>query len=197
MRLARAVASIALAALVVAGCSAGPPNRPSTGGNFADATCADLASWASTIQRAYRNLQDVQRFDPDNPTTSAQQQLRQLSQSLSDADRATQRLSDGISGRKAPEIENGEEVKKTIVDALKELREIGKTVRTSVDDYDVATATPEQAAKLKGDLQAMATGVETSLAQLTPLVSTNQQLRDALANSATCQRAASDLFSSS
>jgi hypothetical protein len=38
--------------------------------------------------------------------------------------------------------------------------------------------------------------VQNTLAQLTPLVANNEQLRAALQNSATCQRAASDLGSS-
>jgi hypothetical protein len=87
-------------------------------------------------------------------------------------------------------------VKKTVLAALQELRDLGKRTRASIDAYDPQTATSEQTAQLKSDLQNVADGVQNTLAQLTPLVADNDQLRSALQNSATCQKAASDLGSS-
>ena len=193
----RGLAVLIAVLLLAVGCSGSPPNTPAAGGNFADATCVDLANWAGTVQRAFRSLQAVQQFDPAGNATTEQDQLRALSQALTDADRATQRLSDGIAGRRAPDVENGEQVKKTIVDALKELRDLGKQARASVDGYNAATASRDDAAKHKQDLQGVADSVQNTIAQLTPLVANNEQLRSALQNSATCQRAASDLTSSS
>jgi hypothetical protein len=196
--LKRVVVALLCAALMgVGACGGSPPNQPSAGGTFADATCADLASWAASIQRAFRSLQAVQQFDPSGNATTTQAGLQRLSTSLSDADRATERLSDGINGRRAPDVANGEQVKKTILDSLKELRDLGQAARTSIDSYNVATATKDQADKLKSDLQDVSDGVQNTLAQLTPLVANNDQLRAALQNSATCQRAASDLGNSS
>ena len=192
----RAVAAVAISVALAAGCGGSPPNTPAAGGTFADATCADLANWASSLQRALHDLQSVEQFDPAGNSTTVGAQLRQLSAALSDADRATQRLSDGISSRRAPDVENGEQVKKTIVDALKELRDLGKQARTSIDAYDVGTATPEQATKLKSDLQGLGDGVQNTLAQLAPLVTDNEQLRAALQGAPTCQKAASALSSS-
>ena len=60
----------------------------------------------------------------------------------------------------------------------------------------MSTATREQAAKLKSDLQGVADSVQNTLAQLTPLLANNEQLRRALENSATCRSAASNLTSS-
>ena len=148
------------------------------------------------MQRAFRSLQAVQQFDPSGNVTTTQGELQVLGTSLADADRATERLSDGISSRRAPDVQDGEQIKKTILDALKELRDLGKAARTSIDSYNVATATKDQADKLKTDLQGVSDGVQNTLAQLTPLVANNEQLRAALQNSATCQRAASDLGSS-
>jgi len=187
--------AVAIALLTVA-CGGSPPNQPSAGGTFADATCADLAAWSGSIQRSFRSLQAVQQFDPSGNGTTTQTELRALSAALTDADRATERLYDGINGRRAPDVQDGEQVKKTILDALKELREIGKAARTSIDAYDVANATKDQADKLKSDLQGVSDSVQNTLAQLTPLVANSEQLRAALQNSATCQRAASDLGSS-
>jgi hypothetical protein len=181
---------------MVTSCSGSPPNTPAAGGTFADATCADLANWAGAMQRAFRSLQEVQQFDPSGGATAEKTKLGTLSLALSDADRATARLSDGISSRRAPDVDNGEQVKKTVVDGLNELRDLGKKARSSIDSYDPQTATPEQADTLKRDLQSVADGVQNTLAQLTPLVADNDQLRSALQNSATCQRAASDLGSS-
>ena len=192
----RFVVACACIALTVA-CSGSPPNQPATGGTFADATCADLANWAGAMQRAFRGLQTVQQFDPSSGAPDETSQLNQLSTALSDADRATARLSDGISSRRAPDVENGEQIKKTVVDALQELRDLGKKARTSIDAYDPQTATRDQATQLKSDLQGVADSVQNALAQLTPLVAGNDQLRSALQNSATCQKAASNLSSSS
>lgn len=192
---ARAAAIAALLLSISAACGGSPPNAPAAGGTFADATCADLANWSSTVQRAFRALQGVEQFDPTS-STSVQDALTRLSTALSDADRATQRLSDGISGRPAPEVKDGEQVKTTILNSLKELRDLGKQARTSVDAYNVASATPDQAAKLKSDLQGVADSVQNTLAQLTPLIANNDQLRSALQNSATCRTAASNLTSS-
>lgn len=192
----RLAVAVAIAILAVA-CGGSPPNQPSAGGTFADATCADLANWAASIQRAFRSLQAVQQFDPAGNVTTTQSELATLSTALTDADRATERLSDGISSRRAPDVQDGEQIKKTIVDALKELRDLGKAARTSIDSYNVQTATKEQADQLKSDLQGVSDSVQNTLAQLTPLVANNDQLRAALQNSATCQHAASDLGSSS
>ena len=192
----RAVVALACAALTVVGaCGGSPPNQPTTGGDFADATCADLANWAASVQRAFRSLQAVEQFDPSGNATTTQTALRTLSTALTDADRATERLYDGINGRRAPDVQDGERVKKTILDALKELRGLGQAARTSIDAYNVDNATKEQADKLRTDLQGVSDSVQNTLAQLTPLVANNEQLRAALQNSATCQRAASDLSS--
>jgi len=192
--LKRVAVAVAIAVLAVA-CGGSPPNQPSAGGTFADATCADLAAWAGSIQRAFRSLQAVQQFDPSGNVTTTQTELRALSAALTDADRATERLYDGINGRRAPDVQDGEQVKKTILDALKELRELGKAARASIDSYDVQSATKAQADTLKSDLQGVSDSVQNTLAQLTPLVANNEQLRAALQNSATCQRAASELSS--
>lgn len=191
----RLVLACACAVLAVA-CSGSPPNQPTTGGTFADATCADLANWAGAVQRAFQSLQAVQQFDPTGGPAGERAQLQTLSAALSDADRATARLSDGIGSRQAPDVDNGEQIKKTVVDALQQLRDLGKKARSSIDAYDPQTATPDQAATLKRDLQSVGDGVQNTLAQLTPLVADNDQLRSALQNSATCQKAASGLGSS-
>lgn len=190
-RLAIAVACVVLAVA----CSGSPPNTPAAGGTFADATCADLANWAGAMQRAFRSLQEVQQFDPSAGAAAEKTKLGALSLALSDADRATARLSDGITSRRAPDVENGEQIKKTVLAALQELRDLGKRTRASIDAYDPEAATSEQTARLKSDLQSVADGVQNTLAQLTPLVADNDQLRSALQNSATCQKAASDLSS--
>ncbi|HEX4819100.1 MAG TPA: hypothetical protein VFV00_02750 [Acidimicrobiales bacterium] len=195
----RALVALLCAALTIAAtgaCGGSPPNQPTTGGDFADATCVDLANWAASVQRAFRSLQAVQQFDPSGNVTTTQTELHTLSTSLTDADRATERLYDGINGRRAPDVQDGEQIKKTILDALKELRGLGQAARTSIDSYRVDSATKDQAEKLKTDLQGVSDGVQNTLAQLTPLVASNEQLRAALQNSATCQRAASDLRSS-
>jgi len=180
---------------ILTACGGSPPNQPATGGDFADATCVDLAAWAASIQRAFRSLQAVQQFDPSGNATTTQTELRTLSTALTDADRSTERLYDGINERRAPDVQDGEQIKKTILDALKDLRELGKAARASIDSYDVARATKDQADKLKSDLQGVSDSVQNTLAQLTPLVANNEQLRAALQNSATCKRAASDLSS--
>ena len=191
-----AAIAVVLTVVLSAGCGGSPPNTPAAGGTFADATCADLANWAAAVQRALQDLQSVVQFDPSGNSTTAGTQLRQLSTALSDADRATQRLADGISSRRAPDVTNGEQVKKTVLDALKELRDAGKQARASIDAYDVDAATSEQTAKLKSDLQGLGDSVQNTFAQLVPLVAENQQLRAALQNSATCRTAASNLTSS-
>jgi len=195
VRVRRALGAAALTVLLAVACSGSKPNTPATGGTFADATCADLANWAGAIRQAYTDLQGVGQLDASS-LTSTKEQLRALSVDLQTADRATQRLSDGISGRRAPDIDNGEQIKQTVLDTLKKLRDSGKAARAEIDAFDPQAATRDSAEKLRSDLNTLTSGIEEALTGLAPLLTSNAQLRSALENSATCRRAGSDLFSS-
>jgi hypothetical protein len=144
---------------------------------------------------AFTDLQAIGQLDATDPT-AAQNQLRKLSTELTAADRATQRLSDGIAGRPAPDVSSGEDVKKTIVDTLKRLRDMGASTRAAIDVFDVKTATQEQSDKLKAELTALSNSVADTLTGLAPLLTSNDQLRSALQGSATCRQAGSQLSSS-
>ncbi|HEV3226412.1 MAG TPA: hypothetical protein VGZ52_06250 [Acidimicrobiales bacterium] len=195
MRAARAFAGAVLVLALASACSGSQPNLPEGGGTFADATCADLARWAGATQAAYRDLRATGQFDPSNPTAT-QDQLSRLSTELSNADQATARLSDGISSRRAPDVANGEQVKKTILDSLKALRDVAAKARAAIDGFDARAATKEQSTAVRSSLDAITSSVTETVAGLAPLLSSSPQLRAALESSATCRQAGSQLFSS-
>src|SRR5882762_1158234 len=135
MRLVRRFAGAALALAVVAGCGGGRSSG-SGAAAFADATCVDLATWAKTARKAFTDLQSLGQV-ASTDTTTAQVTLKSLGASLGEADRATAALATGISSRAAPTIDNGEEVKRSLVDALAKLRDLLSRARARLDAFDV------------------------------------------------------------
>jgi len=198
MQLRIAAALMALA-LLLGACSDSKEggSRPSSVGGtaFADATCADLAQWAGAVQPMFTDLQGANNLDiTDVATTKAQ--LAKLSSELQAAEQATAKLSDGINSRPAPDISDGEQVKTTLVTTLDQLRDLGPKARTQIDQFDASNATPESAAQLRQALTSLGDQVASALAALQPLLTENEQLRNALNNSATCQQAGSAFTSS-
>jgi hypothetical protein len=190
---------VAVALLFMLGaCSGGDGgSSKSVGGTaFADATCADLAQWAGAVQPMFTDLQAATNLNIAD-TAAAKAQLAKLSAELQTAEAATTKLSDGINSRPAPDIDNGDQVKTTLVTTLNQLRDIGTTTRTQIDQFDVANATADTGAQLRQTLSALNEEVAGSLAALQPLLSENEQLRNALNDSATCQQAGSQFQSSS
>lgn len=192
----RLTAVIVAGVLLLGACS---DNKGDGGGSssgagtaFADATCADLANWAVALQPAFTDLQNAGNLDISD-AKAADAALSKLSSEIEAAEKATATLSDGIASRPAPDIDSGDQVKTTLVTTLNGLRDQGAQVRLEIDQFDVATATPESGAKLRNDLSTLTNSVASSLSALTPLLSDNEQLRDALQNSKTCQQAGSDL----
>lgn len=188
----RRVAALVLVAIVAAACGGG--DKKTSAGEFADATCVDLANWATTIQTAFEDLQGLEDFDPGDLNT-AESVLGKLNAALADADQATAKLVSGISSRPAPDIASGEDIKSSLVTALNKLRDVLTSTRTRISNFDVRTATPDDADKLKSDLDGLENSVGEALAGLTPL-NDNNELKAAFEGSETCKQAGSGLFSS-
>jgi len=191
MRL-RVAALLLVVPLVLGACSNdkgnGGGSKSGAGTAFADATCNDLAQWAAALQPAFTDLQNAANLDITDPT-AANDALSKLSTEIEAAEKATTTLSDGISSRPAPDVDSGDQIKTTLVTTLNQLRDLGTQVRLEIDQFDVRTATPDSAAKLRTDLGNLTNNVASSLAALAPLLSQNEQLRAALQNSKTCQQA--------
>ena len=198
MRL-RAAPLLLTVALVLGACSDsndGSKSSASVGGTaFADAVCADLAGWAGAVQPMFTDLQAANNLNIAD-VAAAKAQLAKLSSELQTAEQATTKLSDGISSRPAPDIDNGDQIKTTLVTTLNQLRDLGAQARTELDQFDVANATAESGAQLRQTLTTLSDEVASALAALQPLLSDNEQLRNALNNSATCQQAGSAFTSS-
>ena len=192
MRVLRMIAVIAIVGVLAASCT-GSASKKSSAGEFVDAACADLATWATAVNTAFTDLNSLAQFDVTN-TTGAQELLRRLSSALGDADRATSQLANGISSRGAPNISSGEDIKKTILDSLNQLRDVLSKTRTEVDNFDVATATQEESAKLKSDLDGLTAEVANAFAGLAPL-NENNDLKAACEGSAACRQVESSLNS--
>jgi hypothetical protein len=192
MRVLRIVAIIAIAGVLAASCT-GSGSKKSTAGEFVDAACADLGAWATAVNKAFTDLSSLAQFDVSD-TTGAQELLRRLSTALGDADKATSQLANGISSRGAPNISSGEDIKKSLLDALNQLRDVLSKTRTEVDNFDVATATPEESAKLKSDLDGLSTEVANTFTGLAPL-NENNDLKAAFDGSATCRQVGSSFSS--
>jgi len=176
---------------LAAGCGGG--SKKSSAADFVDATCVDLAAWATSIQGAFADLQDLGNFDTSD-TAGAEALLRKLSSALGEADKATSKLASGIDSRSAPDIASGAEIKKTLVDALNKLRDILSSTRTEVDNFDVKTASESDAEKFKTDLEGLTPQISDAFAGLEPLDS-NTDLKSAFDNSAKCKEAGSALSS--
>ena len=193
MRTVRVLVAATLVVALAAGCGGG--SSKTSAGDFVDATCVDLAAWATSIQKAFAELQDLGQFDTTD-AASAQALLRKLSAALGDADGATSKLASGINSRGAPDIASGADIKKTLVDALNKLRDILSSTRTEVDNFDVKTASTSDADKFKNDLDGLTPQIADAFAGLDPL-DKNADLKSAFDNSATCKEAGSALSGSS
>jgi ABC-type transporter Mla subunit MlaD len=193
MRMVRVLVVATLVIALAAGCGGG--TKKTSAGDFVDATCVDLAAWATSIQKAFADLQEIGQFDASDPV-SAQALLRKLSAALGEADSATSKLASGIESRGAPDIASGADIKKTLVDALNKLRDILSSTRTEVDNFDVKTASASDADKFKNDLNDLTPQIADAFAGLDPL-DKNADLKSAFDNSAKCKEAGSALSESS
>ena len=111
------------------------------------------------------------------------------------ANTATAQLANGISARGTPNIANGDDVKKSILDALNQLRDVLGKTRTEVDNFDVKTAGKAESDKLKSELDGLTTEVANTFAGLAPL-NQNNDLKAAFAGSANCKQVAPPALSS-
>ena len=186
------LAIVAILAVLAASCT-GSSSKKSSAGEFVDAACADLAAWATAVNKAFTDLSSLAQFDVSN-ATGAQELLRRLSTALGDADKATSQLANGISARGAPNISSGEDIKNTLLTSLNSLRDVLSKTRTEVDNFDVATATAEESTKLKSDLDGLAAEVANAFAGLAPL-NENNDLKAAFDGSATCRQVGSSFSS--
>jgi hypothetical protein len=186
--------AMSLAAGFVAGCSNGDePAGPA--GDFADATCVDLAKWANAIQLTFTDLQNIEALDVDDRSEVGNVVTR-LRTSIGGAEQATSDLAKGLESRPAPSIASGADVKKTLVDGFNSLRELLSSTRAKLIDFDPQTATPEQASQLKTDLANLEGDALTSVSRVSVL-SENEELRKAFEGSDTCKEASSGLVSGS
>ena len=183
-----------VAALILFGACTGSPSKKSTPNDFVDAACTDLATWGTTVQQAFTDLQSLGRVGAAGDPIAQAQLLHKLSASLAQADTATSQLANGISARGAPNIASGDDVKKAILDALNRLREVLGKTRRAVDSFDVRTATKEQSDALKSELDGLTAEVANTFAGLAPL-NQNNDLRAAFTGSAACQQVASSFSS--
>jgi hypothetical protein len=179
--------------LFVAACT-GSSSKKSSAGDFVDAACGDLAAWATSVNRAFTDLQSLGQAGTAGDPTAQEVLLTKLSASLTDADKATSQLASGISSRGAPNIASGDDIKKSILDSLNGLREVLGKTRQEVDAFDVRTATKEQSDKLKADLNGLTADVAAAFAGLAPL-NENNDLKTAFAGSAACKQVGSGLSS--
>jgi hypothetical protein len=188
------VIRLLFAALLFTAACTGSPSKTSTPNDFVDAACTDLATWGTTVQQAFADLQSLGQVGAAGDPTAQAQLLGKLSASLARADTATAQLANGISARGAPNIASGDDVKNAILDALNRLREaLGKT-RRAVDGFHANTATKEESDALKAQLDGLTTEVASTFAGLAPL-NQNNDLRAAFTGSAACQQVASSFSS--
>jgi hypothetical protein len=187
------VPRLLIAALLLVGACTGSATKKSTPNDFVDAACADLSGFATAVDRAFKDLQSLSQIDVTD-TVGTQAFLVRLSTSLREADTATTQLANGISSRGAPNIASGDDIKKAILDSLNRLREgLGKT-RNAIDAFDFKTATTDESAKLRAEIDSLTTTGAEAIAGLAPL-NENNELRAAFAGSATCRQVGSQLSS--
>jgi hypothetical protein len=189
----RVIRPLLAALLLVAACT-GSPSKKSTPNDFVDAACTDLATWGTTVQKAFTDLQNLGQVGTAGDPIAQEQLLGKLSASLNQAQTATAQLANGISARGTPNIASGDDVKKAILDALNQLREVMGKTRRAVDSFHVRTATKEESDALKLELDGLTAEVANTFAGLAPL-NQNNDLRAAFTGSAACQQVASSFSS--
>jgi hypothetical protein len=189
----RVLAATVVALIVLTACSSGGDTKPSPAANFADATCNDLARWATAIQVAFNDLQSIGALDV-NDRAEVSTVFTRLETSLGGADEATAALGKGINDRPPPSISSGSDVKKTLVDGFNGLHELLSATVTKLKDTDPATAPPEQLTHLKTDLGNLEGEALARVANLSVLQD-NEELRKAFEGSQTCKDASSGLVS--
>ena len=183
-----------IAGLLLVGACTGSATKTSTPNDFVDAACADLSGFATAVDRAFKDLLGLSQVDITD-TVGTQAFLVRLSTSLADAETASTQLANGISARGAPNIASGDDIKNKILDALNRLREGLRTTRHAIDAFDFKTATPDESAKLRAEIDALTTTGAEAIAGLAPL-NENNEWRAAFAGSATGRQVASQLSSS-
>lgn len=179
--LAVAVAAV-LVALVAAGCGGGSNKLKAA--EFADKTCTDLAAWARTLTDVFGDLQAISSSTPSDET-EAKNALRKLSAALGNLDSATAKLANSINSRNAPDVQSGDQIKKTLVDALNAFRASARKARVAVDNFDVTNASSDDIDSFSSAMDSFGSGADKNFSSLDAF-SDNSQLDSAFSDSKTC-----------
>jgi len=171
-------------AVVAAGCGGGGSGKLKAA-DFADKTCADLASWGAALTDVATNLQGL------SDSADAETAKKKLSAALGDLDQATAKLAAGINGRGAPDVQSGDQVKKTAVDALNKLRDEAKKLRTKVDNFDATNPSSDEIDQFSSDAESFGSAVDKDVSSL-DVFSDNSDLNNAFSDSKACKSAESE-----
>jgi hypothetical protein len=169
---------------VAAGCGGGGQSKLKAD-EFADKTCPDLATWAQTLTDVFSELQGLSNVTDDETVK------QKLSSALGDLDRATAKLASSIDDRGAPDVENGDQIKKQMVDALNSFRDSARKLRTQVDNFDVANADAADSESFSSALESFGSAADEDGASLDAF-SDNSDLTNAFSDSKICEKAESE-----
>jgi hypothetical protein len=150
-RSSRAVALLAAAlALVtlVAACGGGGGGGVNS---FADGTCKDLSDWGKVVVGEFKTISSIDTSELTS-TADAQGVLDQLSSALDKSSKATDTMVDNLESRDAPDVKNGDKAKTVLIAAFKSFGQTLQETKKKVDDFDVQTATPDDAQQFSQDL---------------------------------------------
>ena len=84
------VIKLCVVALLLVACT-GSPTKKSTANDFVDQACTDLAGWATTVQKAFTDLQNLGQVGAASDPIAQEQLLGKLSTSLAQAKAAQSR----------------------------------------------------------------------------------------------------------
>jgi len=180
------IAGLVVFAVVASGCSGSSTSESNSGGSgkltaaeFADKTCPDLTAFAKTATDAVTALQDVAK----SAGTAAA--MRRLSQTYAALDQAAATLASSISGRPAPDVPNGDQIKTEAVDGLHRLLDTIRAERATIDNFDFDHAAASDSESLSGALKSIGSGASEDFSALS--FADNSDLASAFGSSKACQ----------
>jgi hypothetical protein len=121
---------LALLALVVAGCSEGPPPRA-----WAASVCSALNPWRAEITMLTARAQE------QTPNSATPEQAKEtLVRMLEGARDSSERARSKVEAAGVPEVEGGEEIAAGMTDSLRKMRDAYGKARDTIKDLPTADA---------------------------------------------------------
>jgi|GEM_PF-6832784 len=179
------LAGLLVFATVAVACGGGSSKLKAT--DFADKTCNDFEAFGKSVRDVVTSFKDVGSLTTVDATT-----LKQLSSALGTLDGAIGKLVSGINGRAAPDVKNGDQIKKDMIDALNKMKSATASLRTKLNTFNPDTADDADSSSLSSAFDSFGSAFESEGSNFSNAFSDNSDLSSAASGSSKCQQVNSE-----